>query len=104
MRIDEMDDWQPGELSGNIFKKLISAIKKKARKSKGTYKIVTPTGTATIGPEGLDITKQGTGTGTGTGQTQSIQTGLASMFQNPIMLIIPAALILLKFTGKKRRK
>jgi hypothetical protein len=95
MRIDEIDDWQPTELSGNIFKKLISAIKKKAKKSKGTYKIVTPTGTATIGPGGLDITKQGTAAATGQ-TTQPIQSGISSMFQNPIMLLIPAALILSK--------
>ena len=108
MRIDEINAWQGedadySELSGNIFKKLVSTLKKKAKKSKGVYKIVTPKGTATISPEGVDIQKGGT-KDEGGGGMEPIKTGLSQMFENPVILLIPAALLAMFIIKKKKSR
>ena len=98
MRPDEIYFRYP-ELSGNIFKKLLKRIKKRIKKKGGTYKIVTPKGEATISPEGIDITRTDQPAKSGFIDFKETAGGI---FSNPVMLAIPAGIILLSILKKRK--
>lgn len=107
----------PVEYMGGIFKKLFRRIRdrirarKAARKQAGqpaNYGLTTPAGTVQVGPQGLNITPADGGTGIQAGLVPAgqpmQQAGIMGMVQkNPMLLMIPLALVALLMSRKGKK-
>lgn len=120
LMVDDMDlmGYCEPELMGGLIKKLIKKIKKRIKakkikgKSSGNYSISTPSGTVSIGPQGVNVLRPAGMVTPGMQQISpsmvpatTIQRGglLDTFKENPAMLAIPAAALLFIAMSKKQK-
>jgi hypothetical protein len=105
-------DFNDPELMGGFIKKLVKRLKKRIRarkKKRGgkrrTFSVSSSEGTATLGPGGLNITRSGVTPGTGglPGFMQPVKSGVGGLFENPMMLLLPAGLLVMMMLKKKKK-
>lgn len=107
--IEYLGNTEPEELAGFIrklakrIKRRIRARRKRRKKRPSRYSLTAPEGTATVSPEGITFTKAGAIPPTMPGLMPTAPAGIAGLLKNPMMLMIPAGIMLMMIM-KKRKK